>query len=126
MKKIIYNITNNMSIFDSTDYIILKKDNQHISDKYIDINGKKINEYDDLMEGDLIVRQLYSISFYPYSKLFQIYFRKFKYYEIYRYYELDIDEIKSRLRTKNSIFNFYIDKKFIEEIFSIKMGTHTG
>ena len=122
MKKIIYEYEYDriLDILDSKEYMIIGEDNQRISDKYVDFDGKKINEYkdeDELKKGDVIIREFYYIWFGDYADIF-LNFRKFKYYEIYRNSNEYTHRIKQGLKIKNSIFNFNYVKKRIVEIFS--------
>ena len=104
-------------VFDSTDYIILEKDNQRISDKYVDFDGNKYNEYPNLEKNSIIIRNIYMLEFF--SDGLTIYFRNFK---NYKYYEpsgsFDKMMIDSSLNNKNSAMNFYYKKDLIENVFS--------
>ena len=85
MKKIAYEYKVDFNILNPKDYIIIEEDNQRISDKYVDFDGKKINEYEDddaLKKGDVVIRGCYYINVW--NKDMSACFRKFKYCERYR------------------------------------------
>ena len=123
MKKIVFNGQFGLSAYDSTDYIILEKDNQRISDKYVDYWGHKINEYGDLKKGDIIIRELYY--FYHYGD-YLLRFKKFKHYNKLPNFKTLIDKQKSNkisklnknLDSKNSVIDFDMIKKWIIALFS--------
>ena len=128
MKKIVYGYDNNtfLHIFDPKDYIIIESYGQHISDKYVDYDGKKINGYDmykknyryfSLKKGNIVIREFYQIWFGD-SNDISVGFRKFKYYDINRDSDEHKFELKQGIRMKNSIFDFNHIKKRIVEIFS--------
>ena len=115
MKKIVYVYPTTLAIFNPKDYITIEKDNQYISDKYIDLVGNKFNEYKDsgaLKKGDVVIRELYYILFLN-ADIF-VRFNKFKYYDRHS----NTSRIKQGIRTKNSTFDFDYIKGKIVEIFS--------
>lgn len=119
MKKIANVNYFNIGAYDSTNYIIIEENRQHISDKYVDSSGNKINSYGTLKKCQLIIRQLYSINF---SKDYcHIHFTKFRHYSPYN--PQMKNKIYKYLNTKNSIFfyedigGFDIVKKRIVSIF---------
>ena len=111
-------------VSDSMDYIILEKDNQLISDKYVDEMGNKINMRDNLKEGDLIIREFYYIYFS--SDHYELVFTKFKHYELRSNEYFHPDDMKEKLRTEDSFFHPNSDfddvKDNIISVFSNKMG----
>ena len=120
MKKIVYGYALVLDILDPKDYIIIEKDRQRISDKYVDLDGNKINEYryeDELKKGDVVIRGLYYIKFWDDD--ISACFRKFKFYEVYRNDYRLTPELKQGIRTKNSTF-YYFDgiKDKIVKLFS--------
>ena len=119
MKKIAYEYNVNFDILDPKDYIIIKEDNQNISDKYVDFDGKKINEYDyddALKKGDVVIRGFYYIWFYDDHII--VNFSKFKYYDRYRNIDEFTSKLKQDIRMKNSSFDFDHVKGKIIEFFS--------
>ena len=119
MKKIVHGYVNSFNIFDPKDYIIIERYGQHISDKYVNLLARKINEYKDediLKKGDVVIRVFYYIEFGYINTYVQ--FNKFKYYEVYRNsYELT-SKLKQDIRMKNSGFYFDYVKERIVNIFS--------
>ena len=121
MKKIVYGYANSFDIIDPKDYIIIEKDNQRISDKYVDFRGNKINEYrdeDEIEKGDIVIRGLYEIDFGFLVRHISVNFRKFKCYDTYRSDEEYTPELKQGIRAKNSVFDFDDIKDQIVKIFS--------
>ena len=117
MKKIAYNGYNSIYILDSKDYVKIEEDDQHVDDKYVDYNGKKFNEYSNLHNGGLIMRELYHINL-EWGESYSVMVKKFKNYELY--YGSESSEINKVLNTKNSIFkNMKFDnvKRRIVSIF---------
>ena len=121
MKKIMYYNDDGDYIIemDSTDYIIIEKDNQRISDKYVNLYGKKFSDSKALIKGDLIIRRLYIIVLEKFEC--GIYFNKFKYYMQYNHGKEHGCKVKKVLDTKNSVFNFDGVKHKIISIFSKEM-----
>ena len=120
MKKIVYGYTYTLDMLDPKDYIIIEEDNQRISDKYVDYDGYKINEYwgsKALKKGDVVIKGFYYIWFGDYTCT-SVGFNKFKYYERYKEGKEYTSGLKKGLKIKNSIFNFNYVKKKIVEIFS--------
>ena len=124
MKKIALVENRSVNILDSTNYIKIEEDGQHIDDKYINIWGEKINKNSDSLEkGDLIIRRLYWIKIMDnYCGIFII---KFKHYMAYR--PDKAKKIDEYLDTKNSFFDYeyigsfdYVKKKIVS-IFSERM-----
>ena len=103
MKKMARTSVENNTIFvlDSKNYIIIEEDGQHISDKYVDWNGRKINTYKILGKGNLIIRRLYCIMFE--DGYYSIKFKKFRNYVLYN--PNVANKINSSLNTKNSLFD---------------------
>ena len=120
MKKIAYKYMGSLDILDPKEYIIIKEDNQYISDKYIDYYGKKMNEYKRkkvLKKGDVVIRRFYYIKFWDDD--ISAFFRKFKYYKRYRNDYRLTPELKQSIRTKNSILDYFDNiKKQIVNMFS--------
>ena len=130
MKKIVYKedrFEYVFSLLDSTDYIKIEEDGQHVDDKYINSWGGKINSYiDPLKKDELIIRNLYRIGFaFPYYNHYTIGVRNLRHYECYN--SDDAKKINGSLDTKNSVFdykhigNFDYVKKRIIDVFSEKM-----
>ena len=117
MKKIVYVHNNYLDIIDSKEYIIIEKDNQRISDKYVDVMGDKMEKYGALKKGDIIIRGFYYIQF-RYDTDILVCFVKFKFYEKYRNDNKNTPGLKQDIRTKNSYFDFNHIKKRIVEMFS--------
>ena len=118
MKKIVYydKEYEYMSVHDSTDYIILGKDNQRISDKYVNMNSVKV---EDLMKDDLVIRELYYINWA--NNFINVCLTEFKYYEQYFNNGEYTDKIKESLNTKDSIVDLKEGKIKIVNIFSNEM-----
>ena len=117
MKKIVHRYDRILDILDSKEYMIIEEDNQRISDKYVDFDGDKINEYKDenkLKKDDVIIRGFYYIWFG--RGYISINFRKFKFYE--KYENEYTPEIKQGIRDKNSFFDFNLVKIRIVDLFS--------
>ena len=111
----------NLHVYNSSDYIIFDKDNQHISDKYVDYNSIKINTYKDLGKGDIIIRQIYFIDFHKNN--YEIFFKKTKHYGKYVSDHDYTDNMKENLNTKDSIFNSDdVMKGTVINVFSNKMN----
>ena len=127
MKKIVCGYASFLNTLDPKEYIIIEEDNQHISDKYVDSSGKKINEYNDsvvLKKGDVIIREFYYI-WVSNDHIF-IKFNKFKYYDIYRNSDELTPELKQSIRMKNSVFDFNHIKKRIVDLFSTNIKIRKG
>lgn len=126
MKKMIFEDDRQfIRILDSKDYIIIEEDDQHISDKYVDIKGNKINEYNDsdsdyLEEGDLIIRQIYYIGFDLYVP--DAIFKYFKYYNVYDAYSREAHKLKPNLGIGNSVFDFDFIKDILVRIFTLEVN----
>ena len=119
MKKIVQGYTDITSILDPKDYIIIEKNKQHISDKYVDIDGDKINEYKRkkaLKKGDVVIKGFYNIGFW--DEHMSVYFEKFKYYDRYRNNYRLTPKLKKGIKSKNSVFDFNHIKKRIVDLFS--------
>ena len=119
MKKIAYEYNVNFDILDPKDYIIIEKDNQRISDKYVDFDGKKINEYEGinaLKKGDVAIKVFYYIWFRGGDIV--VYSKKPKYYYLYKIGRDHILGLKQGIRTKNSYFDFDDIKGQIVKMFS--------
>ena len=124
MKKIVCGYSSFLEILDPKEYIIIEKDNQRISDKYVDLDGKKFNEYEDcrvLKKGDVIIREFYRISFWIWNEGIFVYFGKFKCYDRYSVSNERTLELKQGMRMKNSAFDFYYVKDKIVDLFSRDM-----
>ena len=121
MKKIVCGYYSVLHILDPKDYVIIKEDRQRISDKYVDLDGDKFNEYkgeDELEKGDVIIRGFYWIKFWERSVDMPVFFNKFKYYELYSNSEELTPELNQGIRMRNSVFDFNHIKKRIVEMFS--------
>ena len=114
---------------DSTEYLKIEKDGQHIGDKYVDYNGDKINSSRYNSKKDrLIIRRLYWIVF-EVDNFYWIWFRNFRNYS---YFNLDeSNKINKILNTKNSFFDYdsfgdfdHVKKRIID-IFSERMKVKT-
>ena len=118
MKKIAYVESKFIMMHDSTDYIKIEKDGQHIDDNYVDYNGDKINSYSDtLQKGEIIIKQLYYIGFeFPHYNYYAIKFRNFRYYSPYNTDESN--KVNRNLDTKNSVFDYdsFGDFNYVKEI----------
>ena len=127
MKKAIYDAfdgyTYYIFFYDLNDYIILKEDNQRISDKYIDYSGEKINTYKKLKKGDVLLKLLYEISFRDDEDYedggdyFYIGFSNLSYYIHHKMTTDDIKKIYSIIKSKSSMVEFEVQKKTVLSLF---------
>ena len=121
MKKIVCVFPVTFDILDPKDYVIIEKDNQRISDKYVDLWGDKINKYGKgkaLKRGDVVISKFYDINFGVKNLDISVYFKKPKYYDIYRNSDELTPELKQVIKSKNSILDFNYIKIRIVELFS--------
>ena len=120
MKKILCGYAKLLDILDPKDYVIIEKDRQRISDKYVDLDGNKINEYKRkkvLKKGDVIIRGFYYIDFWDEEDI-TLFFKKFKYYDIYRNSNELTSKLKQCIKSKNSTLDFDIVRERIINTFS--------
>ena len=120
MKKIVYGFFS-FDILNPKEYIIIEKDNQRISDKYVDFYGDKISEYEGikaLKKGDVVIRGFYYILFWKDEDISAC-FRKFNFYKRYRDDYPYESSLKQSIRTKNSHLDYFDKiKKQIVDMFS--------
>ena len=114
-KKIVY-YGYNLYIFDSTDFLIIQEDNEHIDDKYVNYNNEKHN---NLKKDDLLIRELYWIDVY--MDYYCVTFRDVKNYFgcSIGYYEAEV--MKDSLNTEISVIDFDNKKRRTLYIFSNEM-----
>lgn len=118
MRKVVYysKDLNNIRIFDSKDYIIISEYDQRIDDKYVDSGGDIIDQHYALSKGDVIVRNLYKISFT--GKKYELSTKRKKNYQYFKTNHLKIEKIRRSLITKTSVIDFFKRKQWVEAIFS--------
>lgn len=125
MKKVInlkqsgmYSENGCLHIFDSTDYLIIQKDNQHIDDKYVDFNGNEYNKYTDFKENDIVIRKICKLYLGGHHDSCLCFNSQRRSYELFRFNYDKTREINLNLNTRNSLIDFDNRKKSIIMIFS--------
>lgn len=128
MKKIVvsYKLSYNIwfFIYDSTDYLIIQDNNQHIDDKYVGFMRRRFNQSKNIKKDDAIIRWLYYIKFqFSERNFFSVCFENFKHYD---HIEANKNtkptkEIKANLNSNESIVNFDDKTDFIIKIFSMSL-----